>query len=69
MPALPEQNEDLPDPYPLRSQTALPRAGFHEHCNKALHEALGDKCAVENLCVNGLSAARGYEAASNGYHI
>lgn len=44
-----QQNEDLPDPHSLCSQTPVPRASFHEHCNKTLHEALGSKCAVGSL--------------------
>ena len=41
MSALQEQDQDLSDPYSLRCEVALPRAGFNEHCNKAVHEALG----------------------------
>ena len=41
MSALQEQDQDLSDPHSLRCEVALPRAGFNEHCNKAVHEALG----------------------------
>ena len=41
MSALQEQDQDLSDPRSLRCEVALPRAGFNEHCNKAVHEALG----------------------------
>ena len=65
MPTLSQQNEDLSDPHPIRSQTSLPRAGFDEHCNKALHEALGDQCPVGSLLSIATSQRQGYGATRN----
>ena len=49
MPALSQQDQDLSNTHSLRCETFIPRASFHEHCNKALHEALGHKCPVSRL--------------------
>ena len=49
MPAVSQQNEDLSNTHSLRCETFIPRASIHEHCNKALHEALGHKCPVSEF--------------------
>ena len=49
MPALQEQDQNLADPHPVRSQAALPGTSIDEHCGQALHEALGGDSAVGRL--------------------
>lgn len=42
MSALQKQDQDLPDPYSLRGEVAIPGVGLYEYCGKNVHEEIRD---------------------------
>ena len=49
MPALHEQEQDLPNSHPVRGEAVVPRTAFNEHRYKALHQEIERIGTVKTL--------------------